>query len=71
MLLPSQDDWPSHPYESDRHRQIENSRPPLSPKDVVVAVNKGLQRGSKDFGIMTRSILCCITHKPGMAWWLC
>lgn len=31
---------------------------------IVEAVNKGLQRGEADFGIVVRSILSCIRGKP-------
>jgi len=30
--------------------------------DVVEAVNRGLARGNRDFGIEVRSILCCMRH---------
>lgn len=37
----------------------------LSNNQVVEAVNRGLARGMKDFGITVRSILCCMRHMPG------
>ncbi|RWS25418.1 Adenosine deaminase-like protein [Leptotrombidium deliense] len=36
----------------------------LTPDKVVEAVNSGLRRGEKDFGVKARSILCCILHRP-------
>lgn len=36
----------------------------ISTESVVEAVNKGLKRGEKDFGIITRTILSCIRGKP-------
>ena len=36
-----------------------------SPRKVVEAVNRGLSKGSKDFHIKVRSILCCMRHRPG------
>ena len=41
------------------------SKGEFTPKDVVEAVNDGLERGMKDFGIKVYSILCCMTHRPG------
>eukprot|EP01137_Pigoraptor_chileana_P022977 Opistho-2@88553 len=38
----------------------------LSPADVVRAVNRGFERGQKDFDVKIRSILCCMRHEP--AW---
>lgn len=32
----------------------------VGPSDVVKAVWKGFERGHKDFGIIARSIICCI-----------
>ena len=42
----------------------------IAPRDVVTAVNSGLQRGEKNFGVKARSILCCIRGHPGgcMCW---
>ena len=37
----------------------------VSPRDVVQAVNRGLKRGEKDFGVKARSILCCVRSRPG------
>ena len=37
----------------------------FTPRDAVVAVNKGLAKGMKDFGIKVNTILCCMTHRPG------
>lgn len=36
----------------------------FTPRDAVVAVNKGLAKGMKDFGIKVNTILCCMTHRP-------
>ena len=36
-----------------------------SPREVVQAVNRGLDRGSNDFGVKARSILCCMRSHPG------
>lgn len=36
----------------------------VSPRDVVQAVNRGLKRGEKDFGVKARSILCCVRSRP-------
>jgi len=38
----------------------------LTPGQVVEAVSRGLEKGSAEFGIMMRSILCCMRHVP--AW---
>ena len=35
------------------------------PRDIVEAVNRGLKRGEHDFGVIARSILCCMRHMPG------
>ena len=32
----------------------------------MVAINEGLARGMKDFGIKVYTILCCMTHRPGI-----
>ena len=37
----------------------------VSPRDVVQAVCRGLQRGERDFGVKVRSILCCMRPEPG------
>ncbi|XP_020610606.1 adenosine deaminase-like isoform X2 [Orbicella faveolata] len=36
----------------------------VSPRDIVEAVNRGLKRGEHDFGVIARSILCCMRHMP-------
>lgn len=36
----------------------------ISAKEVVEAVNKGFCEGEKQFGTITRTILCCIRGKP-------
>lgn len=36
----------------------------FTPRDAVVAINEGLARGMKDFGIKVYTILCCMTHRP-------
>lgn len=36
----------------------------FTPRDAVVAVNKGLAKGMKDFGVKVNTILCCMTHRP-------
>ena len=38
----------------------------LSPRCVVQCVNKGLERGCEDFGVIVRSILTCMRHRPGI-----
>merc|ERR1712038_53342 len=38
----------------------------LTTSDVIEAVNRGLAKGSAEFGIIMRSILCCMRHVP--AW---
>eukprot|EP01136_Pigoraptor_vietnamica_P020814 Opistho-1_new@70225 len=38
----------------------------LSAEDVVRAINRGLERGQRDFDIIVRSLLCCMRHEP--AW---
>ncbi|XP_028404296.1 adenosine deaminase-like [Dendronephthya gigantea] len=35
-----------------------------SPRKVVESVCIGLERGSKDFDVKVKSILCCMRHKP-------
>lgn len=37
----------------------------VSPRDIVEAVNRGLKRGEQDFGVIARSILCCMRNRPG------
>ena len=37
----------------------------VSPRDMVQAVNRGLKRGEREFGVTARSILCCMRHMPG------
>jgi len=37
----------------------------FKPRDVVVAVNEALERGMKEFNVIVKTILCCMTHKPG------
>ncbi|GIY62320.1 adenosine deaminase, partial [Caerostris darwini] len=37
---------------------------PLTPREVVMSVNRGLSRGSVDFKITVRSILCCFRANP-------
>ena len=37
----------------------------LTLEQVVEAINAGLEKGSKDFKIKVRSILCCMRHIPG------
>ena len=62
LLLPesfNQADFLSHSCDS----QAPNSQK-ISPKAIVEAANKGFQRGEKDFGIIARTILCCIRGKP-------
>ncbi|GBN25030.1 Adenosine deaminase, partial [Araneus ventricosus] len=41
-----------------------SAQSPLTPRDVVKCVNRGLSRGSADFKIMVRSILCCSRANP-------
>ncbi|KAL9962813.1 hypothetical protein ACROYT_G031956 [Oculina patagonica] len=36
----------------------------VSPRDIVEAVNRGLKKGERDFGVIARSILCCMRHAP-------
>lgn len=36
----------------------------VSPRDVVSIVCSALERGSRDFGITVKSILCGMTHRP-------
>ncbi|ESP02647.1 hypothetical protein LOTGIDRAFT_171847 [Lottia gigantea] len=36
----------------------------LSPSDVVSTISDGLQKGSEDFGVNVKSILCCMRHRP-------
>uniref|UniRef100_A0A8I4A1N4 adenosine deaminase n=1 Tax=Callithrix jacchus TaxID=9483 RepID=A0A8I4A1N4_CALJA len=36
----------------------------LTPDEVVALVGQGLQEGERDFGVKTRSILCCMRHEP-------
>ena len=38
--------------------------PNVTLKSIVEAVNKGLTRGEKDFGVVARSILTCIGTHP-------
>uniref|UniRef100_UPI00358F9B6A adenosine deaminase isoform X3 n=1 Tax=Myxine glutinosa TaxID=7769 RepID=UPI00358F9B6A len=38
----------------------------LDPNGVVEAVSKGLREGAAEFSVITRSILCCMRHRP--AW---
>lgn len=36
----------------------------FTPRHAVQAVNQGLAAGSRDFGLIAKSILCCIRHHP-------
>lgn len=36
----------------------------MSPKAIVEAVNRGLKKGAEDFGVIARSILCCMRQMP-------
>ena len=36
----------------------------VTPRSVVEAINRGLERGQRDFGIAVRTILCCLLGKP-------
>ncbi|KRY66618.1 Adenosine deaminase, partial [Trichinella pseudospiralis] len=36
----------------------------VTPEKVVMAVNEGLRKGQRDFGIQVRSLLCCIVCYP-------
>ncbi|GFY38080.1 adenosine deaminase [Trichonephila inaurata madagascariensis] len=49
---------------SSMHGPVKVPLGPLSPKDVVMRVNKGLSRGMIDFKITVRTILCCFRGKP-------
>lgn len=33
-------------------------------KTIVEAVNRGLERGEKDFGVVVRSVLTCVGDQP-------
>ena len=37
----------------------------LSPREVVSTICQALQKGSRDFNITAKSILCCMEHTPG------
>lgn len=39
----------------------------LTARDVVLAVNEGLQQGMKKFDITVKTILCCMTHEKEKA----
>lgn len=41
------------------------SSSPLTPRDVVMCVNKGLSKGAAHFNLTVRSILCCFRANPG------
>ncbi|CAF4432839.1 unnamed protein product, partial [Adineta steineri] len=36
----------------------------LTPEQVIEAINRGLQRGMKEFSVDVRTILCCIRQCP-------
>ena len=36
----------------------------VTTRDVVAAVNRGMERGRMDFGVTIRSVLACIRTKP-------
>lgn len=36
----------------------------LTPKEVVQIVNAAIKRGTKDFAIRVKTILCCMRHRP-------
>ncbi|CAL1288723.1 unnamed protein product, partial [Larinioides sclopetarius] len=52
-----------HLYSS-TYSPIKVSSGSVSPRKVVVCVNRGLARGSVDFKITVRSILCCFRPNP-------
>ncbi|GIY70429.1 adenosine deaminase [Caerostris darwini] len=49
---------------STTHSPIKASTGPLTPREVVRCVNRGFVRGSADFNISMRSILCCLRSHP-------
>lgn len=36
----------------------------VTTRDVVAAVNRGMERGRRDYGVTIRSVLACIRTKP-------
>ena len=36
----------------------------VTTRDVVMAVNRGMDRGRRDYGVTVRSILACVRTKP-------
>ncbi|XP_077994457.1 adenosine deaminase-like [Glandiceps talaboti] len=48
-----------HLFANDNIVALKQTGGDVSPRDVVTWVNEGLRRGSKEFGIVAKSILCC------------
>ncbi|XP_077994887.1 adenosine deaminase-like [Glandiceps talaboti] len=53
-----------HLFANDNIVALKQTGGDVSPRDVVTWVNEGLRRGSKDFGIVAKSILCCYRGFP-------
>ena len=60
-----QDHYVKRRYISEGQRIVDEQRPVVTPSDVVDAVCRGFDTGMADTGVMVRSILCCMTHRPG------
>jgi adenosine deaminase len=43
----------------------------ITPEEVVKIICNAFDKGSRDFGINVKSILCCVEHKPGKIYLLC
>lgn len=41
------------------------TRGTLTPRDVVLAVNRGLAEGMRKYRVTVKTILCIMTHIPG------
>eukprot|EP00117_Sycon_ciliatum_P004921 scpid54779/ scgid9082/ Adenosine deaminase; Adenosine aminohydrolase len=54
-------------YISEGQRIVDEQRPVVTPSDVVDAVCRGFDIGMADTGVMVRSILCCMTHRPDLS----
>lgn len=50
----------------------DGSKPPyahtegdITPREVVNIICNAFEKGSQDFGVKVKSILCCVEHAPG------
>ena len=54
------------------NKMSDGSKPPyahtegdITPREVVNIICNAFEKGSQDFGVKVKSILCCVEHAPG------